>query len=86
MRVDNIVRENKAEMARVGRNLVVKITTASEKISEVMKRIVEMDPEKVLKRGYALLSGDVKVDSVVKITTEKELIEAKVQKIEQREK
>jgi exodeoxyribonuclease VII large subunit len=49
------------------------------------KRILEvMNPEKILKQGYAILSGEKIVGGVVKITTFKDEIEAEIKKIKER--
>ncbi|MBR3252888.1 exodeoxyribonuclease VII large subunit [Candidatus Saccharibacteria bacterium] len=49
------------------------------------KRMLELlNPEKVLKQGYAILVGDVSIGSVVKITTFEKEIEAEVIKIRER--
>lgn len=49
------------------------------------KQILEvMNPEKILKQGYAILSGEKIVGSVVKITTFEDEIEAEIKKIKER--
>ena len=49
------------------------------------KRILELlNPEKILKQGYAILTGDVSVGSVVKITTFEKEMEAKIVKLKER--
>ena len=49
------------------------------------KRMLELlNPEKILKQGYAILTGDVSVGSVVKITTFKKEMEAEIIKLKER--
>ena len=49
------------------------------------KRILEvLNPEKILKQGYAILSGDLKVGNVVKITTLDSEVEAEVKNLRKR--
>lgn len=49
------------------------------------KRIIEtLNPENVLKQGYAILTGDFDVGSVVKITTFDKIMEAEVKKCQKR--
>lgn len=84
LRIDEILRHNREEILRTEQKIVVKITNEIAKIQGVMQRLAEMDPEKVLKRGYALLSGKIEKDAVVRITTDKQLIEAKINRIEER--
>ena len=84
LHIDEILRHNREEILRTEQKIVVKITNEIAKIQGVMQRLAEMDPEKVLKRGYALLSGKIEKDAVVRITTDKQLIEAKINRIEER--
>ena len=49
------------------------------------KRMLELlNPEKILKQGYAILTGDISIGSVVKITTFRKQLEAKINKITER--
>lgn len=55
--------------------------------SEILqkKRLIEMmNPEKVLKQGYAILSGELKIGSVVKITTFDKIMEAEIKKCQKK--
>ncbi len=83
LRIDEMMRRNREEILRTEQKIVVKITNEISRMQNVMQRLAEMDPEKVLKRGYAILSGKIVKDGIVKITTEKQLIEAKINKIEE---
>ncbi len=49
-----------------------------------MKILEAVNPEVVLKRGYAIMSGKIDLDNVVKITTFNQEIEAKINKIIER--
>ena len=49
------------------------------------RRMLELlNPEKILKQGYAIVSGDASVGSVVKITTFDREMEAEIKKIKER--
>ena len=49
------------------------------------KRMLDlMNPEKVLKQGYAILAGEVSIGGVVKITTFEKEMEAEIKKIKER--
>ena len=51
------------------------------------KRMIEtLNPENILKQGYAILAGDISVGSVVKITTLEQEIEAEILKIKKGKK
>lgn len=84
LRIDEKIRRNREELTQIEQNIVVKITTELTQIQSIMQRLTEMDPEKVLKRGYAILAGEIKQGSVVKITTETQNLEAEIKKIEER--
>ena len=83
-KVDELLRINRDEIARVGHDIVVKITTVENEIAAQCKILEQLNPDKVLERGYALMRGDTKVGSVVEITTFKQEIEAKVTKVKER--
>ena len=44
------------------------------------------DPEKILKQGYAILKGDLSTGNVVKITLAKKILEATINRVENRAK
>ncbi len=51
------------------------------------KRIIEtLNPENILKQGYAILAGDIKIGNVVKITTLEQEIEAEILKFKKKGK
>lgn len=51
------------------------------------KRMIEtLNPENILKQGYAILAGDISVGSVVKITTFEQELEAEILKIKKGKK
>ncbi|MBQ6409982.1 exodeoxyribonuclease VII large subunit [Candidatus Saccharibacteria bacterium] len=57
--------------------------------SELMqkKRMIEtLNPENILKQGYAILAGDISVGNVVKITTLEQEIEAEILKLKKKGK
>ncbi len=53
-------------------------------LQQKMKILIALNPEKVLSRGYAILSGKISPGSVVKITTFKQEIEAEIKKVKER--
>ena len=51
------------------------------------QRMLEaLNPEKILRQGYAIVSGDLKVGGVVKITTFEAEAEAEIRKIREEKK
>ncbi|PID32948.1 exodeoxyribonuclease VII large subunit [Candidatus Saccharibacteria bacterium] len=57
---------------------------ALNQVQQAKQLAKEYDPEAVLRRGYALVEGAKKVGSVVKITTDKEIMKARVENYESR--
>ena len=53
-------------------------------LKQKMKILEALSPEKVLSRGYAIISGKISPGSVVRITTRNEEIEAEIKKIQER--
>ena len=53
-------------------------------LKQKMKILEALSPEKVLSRGYAIISGKMSPGSVVRITTHNEEIEAEIKKIQER--
>lgn len=47
-------------------------------------RLMDADPNQVLKRGYAILRGEIDIGSVVKITTFDKIIKAEIKDVEQK--
>lgn len=83
-KVDELIDANRGEMARVGHDIVVRITTHENEIAAQCKILEQLNPEKVLERGYALMRGDIKVDNVVEITTHTQDIKAKITEVKER--
>ncbi len=83
-KIEDILRRNRDAIALCQRNTVVKITTEENSVKAILQRLAEMDPEKVLKRGYAILAGRLKEGEEINILTEKQQILAKINKIEER--
>ena len=77
-------RANNSLLGQVLHENVVKITTKLEKIAQIQRILEAMNPEKVLKQGYAILKGDLSPGNVVKITTFDKIIETEVKNVTKR--
>ena len=53
----------------------------SDGLSQKLKLLEALNPEKVLKQGYAILSGEISPGNVVEITTFKEEIKAEIKEV-----
>ena len=83
-KIDEILVQNRGEVERVAQQIVVKITTMEQEVQAQIKILAQLNPENVLARGYALVTGNIDVGNVVKITTSKMEIDAKIEKISER--
>ena len=66
--VDKRISEVRDDIARVGQDIVVKITTIENDILAQKRILAQLNPDNVLERGYALVRGDIKVDNLIEIT------------------
>ncbi len=78
----NAICEDK--MVRITAVVKEKLARVSSEIEGKMKLLEALNPEKVLKRGYAILSGKISPGNVVKITTFEAEIDAEVKKVKER--
>lgn len=86
-----ITRDRKSEkIAEKVRMIYDKILTEirilESELSQKSRILEMMNPENILKQGYAIMSGDITINSVVKITTFENEIEAEIKKIKERKK
>ena len=83
-KIDEILAQNIGEVERAAQQIVVKITTMEQEVQAQIKILAQLNPENVLARGYALVTGNIDVGNVVKITTSKAEIDAKIERISER--
>ena len=72
------------DVLRVGADLTTKLDALNDEIMAQRKILEQLNPEKVLERGYALIKGEIAIDNVVNITTSKQEVEAKITEIKER--
>jgi len=83
-RIGTVEREIAHVIGRVGRDIVVKITTIEEEVSGQTAVLEELNPERVLERGYALVQGGLDIGKTIKITTFYKEIKAEVKNVTKR--
>ncbi|MBR3176823.1 exodeoxyribonuclease VII large subunit [Candidatus Saccharibacteria bacterium] len=83
-KIDEITGVNRTEIMRVGQEIARKIELFKQDVLAQCKILEQLNPERVLERGYALVRGDVVVGSEIDITTKRQEIKAKVTKVEER--
>ena len=84
-KIKNILNDNSEKILRVEREIKYKIESFNSELKQKIKVLEAMNPEKVLKQGYAIISGKISPGDVVKITTFKQEIEAEIKEIYERE-
>lgn len=82
--INNDSMMNLRAIDEIKRQIMQRISAEQDNVRSTEKLLERLDPEKVLKQGYAILSGKVTVGNVVKITTFSEEISAEVKKISER--
>ena len=82
--INNALRENREKTTRILRDITTKINSYEELVKQKIKLLEALNPEKVLRQGYAILSGKVSPGNVVKITTFNQEINAEVKEVHDR--
>ena len=83
-KIDEITEVNRAEISRVGQEILRKIDVCGQDVLAQCKILEQLNPEKVLERGYALVRGEVAEGNEISVLTAKQEIGAKVIKIKER--
>ncbi len=83
-KIAELTEVNRGEMSRVAQEILHKIELLHSVISGQRKILEQLNPEKVLARGYALIKGEIRPDAEIEITTSKQEIVAKISKIKER--
>ena len=77
---------NKEKMKKCLEKIQLEYNEAHAGLTQKMKLLNALNPEKVLRQGYAILAGKVSPGSVVKITTYEKEIAAEIKEIKERMK
>ena len=83
-KIEDQINVNREEMARIAREIKVRIDGILNDVLQKQKILDALNPEATLKRGYAIISGKISPGNVVKITTFENNIKAKVEEIDER--
>lgn len=83
-RADAIKKSNVETIAQITNVINMKIVDFRKILSNQIKLLAALNPEKILKQGYAIINGKISLGSVVKITTYDKEIEAKIKEIHER--
>ena len=80
-RISVTLRDNSEKITRVGREVKKMIESYNNELRQKIRMLEAMNPEKVLKQGYAIVRGKISPGNVIKITTFKQEIEAEIKEI-----
>ena len=83
-RIDEMKAQNRGDIAKVAQEIVAKITTQATELAGLVRTLEELNPEKVLARGYALVKGEMVVGSEIEIIKEKQVAKAQIKEIKER--
>lgn len=83
-KIDEITGANRTEILRVANEIYRRIDAFNNEIQGQRKILDQLNPEKVLERGYALMRGEVAEGNEISLLTAKQEIEAKITKIKER--
>ena len=82
--ITGVDRDSKSRISEMGRFVKQKIETTENEISGKVKILESLNPDATLKRGYAIVSGELTEGNVVKITTFEKEVEAEINKVKER--
>lgn len=83
-RLNTVIGNNRANIENLTQKIFSEIDYMLRHLDQTKKVLSAVDPEKVLKQGYAILSGKISTGNVVKITTLKQEINAEVKNVQNR--
>lgn len=82
--IEPMLEVNKTKMTQLSQKIQREVTILARTLQDKLRLVEALNPEKVLKQGYAILSGKISPGTLIKITTIKNEIEAEVKKVKER--
>ena len=82
--IEPMLVQNREKLARCLTKIQNELSKMSMEVEHKLKLLETLNPEKVLRQGYAILSGKISPGNVVNITTIKQEIKAEVKEIHER--
>ncbi len=79
--IDPMLDHTDDALARALDEIRTRLETITDHLRQKSQLLAVLNPENILKQGYAILSGDISIGNVVKITTNKRIIKAQVKEI-----
>ncbi len=78
------IKNNDEKVSKISRDILQKISLIKSAIDQKKKILEALNPEKVLKQGYAILSGKISPGETITITTNEKDIKAEIKEINDR--
>ena len=82
--ITGVERDSASRISEMARFVKQKIKSAGDEIGGKVKILESLNPDTTLKRGYAIVSGELTEGNVVKITTFEKEVEAEINKVKER--
>ncbi len=79
--IDSLSDENRQNINTAVEKIEYNINLQMNSIQNLKNIISQLDPNKILKRGYAIIAGSLTVGELIKIETEKNIIKAEVKDV-----
>ena len=83
-KIDELMAQNRGELDKIAREIVVRITTVESELQSFVRTLEELNPERVLERGYALLKGKLAAGVEIEIITERQQALAQIKTVKER--
>lgn len=79
--IKSVGEDNAEKVVATKDNILRRVDEYENSIKQKMRMVEALNPENVLKQGYAMLSGEIVLGNVVKITTYKKEIKAEIKEV-----
>lgn len=83
-RLAQIAREQRNKIAQAANELKQRLARAEAHLQETRKLLESLNPDQVLARGYAILSGKISPGQILEITTYRKILTAEVKNVKPR--
>jgi exodeoxyribonuclease VII large subunit len=83
-KIDDITGVNRSEIERIGREILRKISVFENDVSGQIKILEQLNPDRVLELGYALVRGDLAVGSDIEVETHTKSAVATIKEVKEK--
>lgn len=83
-RIGRSIDDVNTNIADIKQKIFIEIDAMDRKLDSTMKILEALNPEKVLKQGYAIINGKISPGNIVKITTHTKEINAEIKNVKSR--